>query len=734
MDEAWSEKRVFLRALEIPPLERKTYLDTACPTPEARARIEALLAHAAADQGLKGRGRRDGGAPAPGASGALGAGSPLRVDEFEFIRELGRGGMGVVYLARDSALGRLTAVKVLAPHLVDSEQALERFRQEGRAVAALNHPGIVPVYRAACSDGHHYIAMEYVEGETLHDRIRAARPPAGDTTPTGELPGIFRDLDMVRETARIIAAVAEALDHAHRNGVVHRDVKPSNVIVDGEGQPHLTDFGIAKIDGGAALTTPGDIAGTVHYMSPEQAEEAPETIDHRSDVWSLGVVLYEMLALRRPFEGLSQQKIIHAIQNDEPPDLRSTNGIVPIDLATICHKALEKRPQNRFQTAAHMAADLRAFLAGDPILARPPSAVRRVRRWAKRHRSGLAVASMIGAASLTAVAAIVVVLARGQHLCPFEIPGGDGEQVSLHRMTNDGYEIGPLVAEGTLPLRVSLPAGVYRVVVVGDDGGFVETTVSLLDPGKTRRLAIAPPAERGVDTAGMVFVPGGICTTGVEGRDDPNGPRRVRLAPFFIDRAEVSNGEYLKYVEATGAAAPSWWDDVGVDAVPMDRPVVGITWEEAEAYARWIGKRLPTAAEWECAMRAPDERLVPWGDAAVQWPATTLESVQRAASGDHSAAIDEYLAHTMPVDSRPDLATASGILHAATNVTEWTATLLTGNTTVVVNKGAAWSGDPILFDLARMQTFPLETVAEHDRMVPAKSMKIGFRCARSAAP
>lgn len=734
MDDAWSEKSVFLRALEIPPLERKTYLDMACPTPEARARIEALLAQAAVDQGLNAHGRRAGSAPAPGASGALGAGSPLRVDEFEFIRELGRGGMGVVYLARDSALGRLTAVKVLAPHLVDSEQALERFRQEGRAVAALNHPGIVPVYRAACSGGHHYIAMEYVEGETLHDRIRAARPPAGDTTPTGELPGIFRDLAQVRETARIIAAVAEALDHAHRNGVVHRDVKPSNVIVDGDGQPHLTDFGIAKVDGGAALTTPGDIAGTVHYMSPEQADEAPESIDHRSDVWSLGVVLYEMLALRRPFEGVSQQKIIHAIQNHEPPDLRSTNGIVPVDLSTICHKALEKRPQNRYQTAAHMAADLRAFLAGDPILARPPSAVRRVRRWAKRHRSTMAAASMVGAVALTAVGAILVALARGEHLCVLEIPGGQGEQVTLHQMTADGYEVGPAVAEGTLPLRVHVPAGVYRASIVADDGRFVETTVLLLKPGETRQIAIAAPPDRVDITENMVFVPGGICTTGVEGREEPNGPRRIRLAPFFIDRTEVSNAEYLEYVEATGAAEPPWWSEIGLDAVPMDRPVVGITFEQAEAYARWIGKRLPTAAEWECAMRAPDARLLPWGNAAVAVPRATVESVQRAVGGNRSERLEEYLANTMPVDSRPDLATPSGLLHAATNVNEWTATVLAGTTTVVVTKGASWSSDPILIDLAKMQTFPFETVADDDKMVPAHSLKVGFRCARSAAP
>jgi len=736
MSEDCSEKTAFLRALELPPLERSAFLERVCRTIEARSRVEALLAIHAEDHKHGVRLPLMSVASASSASGALGADShSSRIDEFELLRELGRGGMGVVHLARDTALDRLTAVKVLAPHLVDSEQAVERFRREGRAVAGLTHPGIVPVYRAAHSNGRHYIAMAYVEGQTLHDRIRAARPPAGDATPTGELPEVLRDPQVVREAARIVAAVAEAIDHAHRSGVVHRDVKPSNIIIDSSGEPHLTDFGIAKIDGGLALTTPGDLAGTVHYMSPEQTLEAPDSVDHRSDIFSLGIVLYEMLTLRRPFDGPNQQRVIDAIRSGEPPDLHTANPIVPVDLATICHKALEKRPQNRYQTAAHMAADLRAFLAGDPILARPPSAIRRARRWAKRHRTGLAAASVVACVALAAGSVALVVLQQQRRLCMIELadPGG-AHHVLLRRLSDDGFDVGAPEDIGPPPIRRRIAPGVYRVAMVSDDGRFAETTVSLVRPGEARTLELAPPSARASATEGMVFVPGGSCSCGVAGRPDPQGPRRMKLAPYFIDRTEVSNRQYRDFVEATGAPPPPQWEALGLDAVPDDLPVVGVSWEEAEAFARWSGKRLPTAAEWECAMRHPDGRLMPWGTAKPQIPRATLEAVQRAGSGSLPMTIAEYLAHAMPVDGRPELGTANEILHAATNVTEWTASILSGRTTVVVVKGASWADDPAVTDLARVTTFPFETIGPGDAMVPARSMKIGFRCARSASP
>lgn len=734
MGGSWDEKAVFVRALELPPSERDAFLDSACPTPTARARIAALLSHHAAGSDLLARTPHAGSAVAPGVSGASGAASPLHIDDFEIIRELGRGGMGVVHLARDRTLGRLVAVKVLAPHLVDSEQAKERLRREARAIASLSHPGIVPIYRFASAGGRDYIAMEYVPGQTLHDRLRAAHANADTGTPTGDLPAVLRDPEAVRDVARIIAEVADALDHAHRHSVFHRDIKPSNVIIDANGQPHLTDFGIAMVEGGLALTTTGDMAGTLPYMSPEQTEEGAAPIDGRSDLFSLGVVLYELLALRRPFDAPSQPKLMEAIQRHEPPELRSVNRTVPQDLSTICHKALEKRPQNRYQSAAHMAADLRAFLAGDPILARPPSAVRRMRRWVRRHPSGVAAAIVVGSVAVAAGAVSLAVLVNQWRLCELEVVGGAaGLRARLFTVDEGGAPVGAPIDLGAVPASARVPVGVYRLFLHDDRGRSYDSTVPFTREGEYRRVSLpdSMPAPSADDD--MVLIPGGEYECGVPGDGDGRSLRTVRLDPFYIDRKEVSNGDYRKYVEATNAPEPDFWREIGLDAVPDDLPVVGISWEEAESYARWAGKRLPTANEWECAMRLPDQRLLPWGDAEVEFPAATLEDM-RAPKRSTRDAIDMYLKYALPVDSRPDLATDRGILHAASNASEFTATIIVGQSQIVL-KGATWADDPRQTDLAKLRTFPLETLARLDSLesrAPAKGLHIGFRCARSA--
>jgi len=738
MGDSWDEKAVFVRALEVPPSERDAFLDSACPTPTARARIAALLSHHAAGSDLLARTPHASGAVAPGVSGASGAVSPSRIDDFEIVRELGRGGMGVVYLARDRELGRLAAVKVLAPHLIDSEQAKERLRSEARAIAKLSHPGIVPIYRAGVAEGRHYIAMEYVPGQTLNERLRAGGGAAADSdtsTPTGELPAVLRDPDAVREAARIVAEVADALDHAHRHEVFHRDIKPSNVIVDSNGRPHLTDFGIAKFEGSLALTTTGDMAGTLPYMSPEQTEEN-RRVDGRSDLFSLGVVLYELLSLRRPFDGPSQPKLIEAIQRHEPPELRKANRLVPPDLSTICHKALEKRPQNRYQSAAHMAADLRAFLAGDPILARPPSAVRRVRRWVRRHPSGLAAAVVVGSISLAAIGVVSAVLVGRWRLCTVEVVGGaEGMTVQL-RPVDENSSLGEAIELGATPTSAQVPAGIYRMVMNHRGGVRVDSTVPLVRPGEHRRIELpssAPPAPEPDED--MVFIAGGECQVGHSERENDPGPQRTRrvvLDPFFIDRREVSVGDYRRYLEATGEPMPTAWTMMNADQLRDEWPVAGVTWEEAERYARWVGKRLPTAEEWECAMRAPDGRLVPWGDAEVDYPHASLEDV-RAPKQSALADISIYAKLAQPVDSRPDLATELGILHASSNVAEYTATFQRQLGWVLI-KGASWLDDPMQTHLGKVTYRPFETVGDRERIVPAWAMNVGFRCARSAPP
>ena len=744
MPQNWDEKSVFLKALELDGQARSDFLESACPSPEARRRIESLLAHREAAPGQflavpPGSGGRAGGAAADAGGESRTGEAPEQLGEFRILRELGRGGMGVVYLARDTVLDRLVALKVLGSHLAGSSAAIERFRHEARAVAALNHPSIVPIFRAAEERGIAYLAMEYVEGETLDRRIRAANPAAtDDSTPTAELPRPFASLDEVRSGATLMAAVADAIDHAHRQGVIHRDIKPSNIIVDQAGAPHLTDFGIAKLVDEEGLTLTGDLAGTVHYMSPEQAASRSAQVDHRTDIFSLGVVLYELLTLRRPFEGSTSLAVIEAIRSREPPPLRSVNPMVPRDLAVICHKALEKLPQNRYQTAAHMAADLRCFLAGDPILARPPSLWRRARAWSRRHRRALSVASV--AALVLSSAALAAGGWRSWRLARSELAilsSPPGASLLLARFAEDGGGPGPARPVGAGSASVLVLPGHYRVTALGAEGGFGERDVLVVEGGGRRvvEVRVPSPAEVAAMGASMVAVPAGECECGHQGRQGIQAPRRERVAAFLLDRREVSNADYLRYMEATGAPPPPHWPGGTCPAELLDRPVTMISWEEAGAFADWAGKRLPSAVEWECAMRAPDGRLLPWGEETP--PALQLAPAaarERANVPSWTEGWELYVRWTRPVGSDPELATPLGFLHAETNVAEYTADVQQSSTTAVVVKGGSWATVPGPHDLSVTSSRPLVTVDTGATFVPARSFLVGFRCARSGSP
>ncbi len=293
---------------------------------------------------------------------------------YRVIRELGSGAMGTVYEAEQIALSRRVALKILAPHLSLSGGAVARFRREAEAAGRQRHPGLVAVYDVGTANGVHYIAQELVEGGqtlvNLHDRFRRlAILPASYYTATAE---------------RFIA-VAEALQHAHDSGVIHRDIKPSNILISPKGQPKVADFGLARVEDSMVLSRTGDFAGTPYYASPEQAAADPSALDHRSDVFSLGATLYEALCFQRPFEGDALHQILERVQNHDPIDPRRVRSLVPPELAAICLHALEKRPDRRYASMAELAADLRRFLAHEPIHARPPGATRRAVKWLRRH-------------------------------------------------------------------------------------------------------------------------------------------------------------------------------------------------------------------------------------------------------------------------------------------------------------------------------------------------------------
>jgi serine/threonine protein kinase/tetratricopeptide (TPR) repeat protein len=374
--------------------------------------------------------RKDADEPGVEAGHALG--------DYRILREVGRGGMGVVYEAEQVSLGRRVALKVLPFASTLDARQLQRFKNEAQAAAQLHHTHIVPVYATGCERGVHYYAMQFIEGQTLAALIAELRqlvgrdpppntaapaphsaPPsrtdpqatgpylpepaqtrAGDTTLGQAKPGLsersIQSAGFSRAVAQLGIQAAEALEHAHQLGIVHRDIKPGNLLVEGEfgvSTPGaclwVTDFGLAHAQSQAGLTLTGDLVGTLRYMSPEQALAKRVVVDHRTDIYSLGVTLYELLTLEPAFSGQDRQELLRQIACDDPRQPRRINSAVPVELETIVGKALEKNPADRYATAQELADDLERFLKDEPIRARRPTLVQRARKWVRRHKAAV---------------------------------------------------------------------------------------------------------------------------------------------------------------------------------------------------------------------------------------------------------------------------------------------------------------------------------------------------------
>ena len=314
------------------------------------------------------------------------------IDGYEIVGELGRGGMGVVYLARQSSVGRLVALKmILAFKAGPEEQA--RFRAEVEAVGRLQHPNMVTIHEVGEQAGRAFYSLEYIEGSNLRDQIDAKPQPA-------------------RQAAEMVETLARAMAVVHRHGVIHRDLKPANVLLTADGIAKITDFGLAKRLDSADLTATGAILGTPSYMAPEQATGKVKEIGPATDVYALGAILYELLTGRPPFHAENPWDTIVQVGSEEPVPPRRLQPKVPADLETICLKCLNKEPAQRYASALALADDLRHWLAGEPIVARPIGPLGRAAKWARRRPTAAALLLVSSAALLTLVIGSLIYSAR----------------------------------------------------------------------------------------------------------------------------------------------------------------------------------------------------------------------------------------------------------------------------------------------------------------------------------
>ena len=675
----------------------------------------------------------------------------LVAGKYRIVEEIGRGGMGVVYRAEDVRLKRTVALKFLPPQLADSVELKERFLIEAQAAAVLSHPNICVIHEVGESGEHPYIAMEYVEGETLRDKIK-------------------KKILKTEDTLAIVGQVAAGLGEAHGKGIIHRDIKSANIMVTEKGQAKLMDFGLAKLRGGSSLTKSQTTLGTVAYMSPEQAKG--DELDQRSDLWSLGVVLYEMLTGELPFKGDRDVSIIHSIIHEDPKPLKLRKPPVPDELQRVVTRALKKNRESRYASAGEILEDLRAYETSLQLersgALNLKTLVRRLRRPAVAIPATLAVVAIAAAAFFFFRHQAKVRWAREVALPEIErmIEENDvwRNLVPPYRLAEKAEAIiprDPKLADifsrcslninirteppgakiyvkdydtpereweylGISPIeKIRLPIGIFRWKMEKEGYETVLAASSTWDMGgKINKPGIVIPYDlvRVLDKT-AILPPGMVRVAEAE-------TNIGKVRDFYIDKYEVSNRQFKEFidrggyrnkgywkhefikdgreltweeamrefVDPTGQPGPSTWNAGDYPEGQGDFPASGVSWYEAAAYAEYAGKSLPTTVHWAIArgQYTPMIRVFQLGGFALLAPFSNFTGKG-----------------AVPVGSLPGI-TPYGAYDMAGNVREWCWNQAPHGRII---RGGAWDDNTYEFG--------------NRRQAPAmdRSPKNGFRCA-----